>query len=67
MPQLAIRGSLGTRILKFTNEGKDGLTVKKLLALFVVAAMVAVFTMGVSGCGKKDTPVVTPAGATSAK
>jgi len=35
--------------------------VKKLIALFVLAAMVAVFTMGVSGCGKKDTPAVTPA------
>jgi len=60
MPQLAIRGSLGTRVFSSVNEGKDGLTVKKLIALFVVVAMVAVFTMGVSGCGKKDTPAATP-------
>jgi hypothetical protein len=53
---------LGTRVFTFVNEGKDGLTVKKLLALFVLAAMVAVFTMGVSGCSKKDaTPSAAPA------
>jgi uncharacterized lipoprotein YehR (DUF1307 family) len=37
--------------------------VKKMLALFVVVAMVAVFTMGLTGCGKKD---ATPTAAGSA-
>jgi len=61
MPQLAIRGSLGTRVFRSENEGKDGLTVKKLIALLVAVALFGVFAMGPVGCGKKEaTPSKAP-------
>jgi len=67
MPQLAIRGSLGTRVFRSVNERKDGLTVKKFVALLVAVALFAVFAMGPVGCGKKDSSPAKAADATPSK
>jgi hypothetical protein len=57
-----------TRVFWFANEGKDGLTVKSFLATLVLVAVVAVISMGSTGCGKKDaTPSAAAGGATATK